>query len=86
MSALAEALFTSVRPGLNKGRCLMMAGFSSQITGVAPGEISTRVIAGGALESHKGINLPGAVRTAALRPRISRICARAWRWALTWSR
>jgi pyruvate kinase len=68
VSALAEALFTSVRPGL---RLLLDDGrIELEITGVAPGEISTRVIAGGILESHKGINVPGAaLRTSALTPK-----------------
>ena len=68
VSALAEALFTSVRPGL---RLLLDDGrIELEITGVAPGEISTRVIAGGVLESHKGINVPGvALRTSALTPK-----------------
>lgn len=68
VSALAEALFTSVRPGL---RLLLDDGrIELEITGVAPGEISTRVIAGGPLESHKGINVPGAaLRTSALTPK-----------------
>ncbi|HYN08349.1 MAG TPA: pyruvate kinase [Vicinamibacterales bacterium] len=68
VSAASDALFTSVRTGhtllLDDGRIELT------VTGVAPGEISTRVVAGGRLEAHKGINVPGvALRTSALTPK-----------------
>ncbi|HEY7475037.1 MAG TPA: pyruvate kinase [Vicinamibacterales bacterium] len=68
VSADSDALFTSVRAGhtllLDDGKIEL------EVTGVAPGEISTRVVAGGRLESHKGINVPGvALRTSALTPK-----------------
>ena len=65
VSASSEALFTSVRPGhpllLDDGRIEL------EVQGIAPGEITTRVVGGGKLESHKGINVPGVpLRTSAL--------------------
>jgi pyruvate kinase len=68
VSAASDALFTSVRTGhtllLDDGKIEL------EVTAVAPGEIATRVVAGGRLESHKGINVPGvALRTSALTPK-----------------
>jgi pyruvate kinase len=68
VSSDSDALFTSVRVGhtllLDDGKIEL------EVTGVAPGAISTRVVAGGRLESHKGINVPGvALRTSALTPK-----------------
>jgi pyruvate kinase len=68
VSSSADALFTSVRAGhrllLDDGRIEL------EVLEVTPGRISTRVIAGGRLESHKGINVPAvALRTAALTPK-----------------
>jgi pyruvate kinase len=68
VSSSADALFTSVRPGhrllLDDGRIEL------EVLDVAPGKISTRVIAGGRLESNKGINVPAvALRTSALTPK-----------------
>ena len=65
VSASSEALFTSVRPGhrllLDDGRIEL------EVQGIAPGELFTRVVGGGKLESHKGINVPGVpLRTSAL--------------------
>src|SRR5262245_587301 len=68
VSSSADALFTSVRAGhrllLDDGRIEL------EVLEVTPGRISTRVIAGGRLESHKGINVPAvALRTSALTPK-----------------
>ncbi len=65
VSAESDALFTSVRTG---HRLLLDDGkIELEVTGVAPGELTTRVIAGGRLDSHKGINVPGVqLRTSAL--------------------
>lgn len=61
-------LFASVSEGqhllIDDGRLDVVA------TGVRPGEIVTRVIAGGVLDSRKGIHVPGSVvRTPALMPK-----------------
>ena len=68
VSSPADALFTSVRAGhrllLDDGRIEL------EVLEVTPARISTRVIAGGRLESHKGINVPAvALRTSALTPK-----------------
>lgn len=60
-----DALFTSVEPGhrllLDDGRIEL------EVTGVASGALTTRVITGGPLGAHKGINVPGVpLRTSAL--------------------
>jgi pyruvate kinase len=57
VSTAVEALFTSVHPG---HRLLLDDGLVElEVTGVAPGRLTTRVVAGGTLESHKGITVPG---------------------------
>jgi pyruvate kinase len=68
VSCSFDALFTSVRPG---HRLLVDDGkIELDVRAVAPGRIETRVVAGGPLESHKGINVPdAAVRTSALTPK-----------------
>lgn len=68
VSCSFDALFTSVVVGqrllLDDGRIEL------DVTAVSPGRIETRVVAGGLLESHKGINLPGgAIRASALTPK-----------------
>jgi len=68
VSSTADALFTSMRAGhrllLDDGRIEL------EVSDVAPGRLTTRVVAGGRLESHKGINVPGvALRTSALTPK-----------------
>ena len=68
VSVSSDALFTSVRAGhrllLDDGRIEL------EITSVAPGKISTRVVNGGRLEGHKGINVPDVpLRTSALTPK-----------------
>ena len=65
ISCAFDALFTSVAAGqrllLDDGRIEL------QVESVAPGQLTTRVVNGGVLDSHKGINLPGvALRTTAL--------------------
>ncbi len=63
-----DALFTSVQPG---HRLLVDDGtIELEVTAVARGRLSTRVLTDGVLGPHKGINLPDApVRTAALTPK-----------------
>jgi len=63
-----DALFTSVAPG---HRLLVDDGtIEVEVTEVAPGRITTRMITGGVLQSHKGINVPGVrLRTSALTPK-----------------
>jgi len=63
-----EALFTSVGEG---DRLLLDDGrIELAVIGTSPGALETRVIVGGVLDSHKGINVPGAViQTSALTPR-----------------
>ena len=63
-----DALFTSVVAGQ---RLLLDDGkFELEVTAVEPGRLTTRVIAGGRLDSNKGINVPGtALRTSALTPK-----------------
>jgi pyruvate kinase len=68
VSVASDALFTSVRSGhrllLDDGRIEL------EITGVAPGKLTTRVVGGGRLEAHKGINVPDVpLRTSALTPK-----------------
>jgi pyruvate kinase len=63
-----DALFLSVRPGdlllLDDGRIEL------EVTRADPSGLETRVISGGVLESHKGINVPGtALRTSAVTPK-----------------
>lgn len=60
-----EALFSSVVPGQ---RLLVDDGrIELEVSDVSPGALTTRVIAGGPLEGHKGINVPGVpLRTSAL--------------------
>lgn len=63
-----DGLFTSVAVGqrllLDDGRIEL------EVDAVAPTELKTRVITGGLLDAHKGINLPGVVlRTSALTPK-----------------
>jgi pyruvate kinase len=63
-----EALFTSVAAGqhllLDDGRIEL------EVEGVAPSRLTTRVVNGGMLDGHKGINLPGVtLRTSALTPK-----------------
>ncbi len=65
ISCSFDALFTSVAPGqrllLDDGRIEL------EVESVAPGHLTTRVVNGGLLETHKGINLPGVtLRTSAL--------------------
>jgi pyruvate kinase len=65
VSSAFAPLFTSVSPGqrmlLDDGRLEVV------VTDVRPGEILTRVIEGGVLDSRKGIHVPGSVvQTAAL--------------------
>ena len=60
-----DALFTSLAAGqrllLDDGRIEL------EVEGVAPARLTTRVVSGGVLEAHKGINLPGVtLRTSAL--------------------
>jgi pyruvate kinase len=68
VSVASDALFTSVRAGhrllLDDGRIEL------EITSVAPGKLATRVVSGGRLEAHKGINVPDVpLRTSALTPK-----------------
>jgi pyruvate kinase len=68
VSCRFEALFTSVQPG---HRLLVDDGhLELEVTAVAPGRLTTRVVTGGVLDSHKGINVPDvAIRTTALTPK-----------------
>ncbi|MEZ5317887.1 MAG: pyruvate kinase [Vicinamibacterales bacterium] len=63
-----DALFTSVAVGQ---RLLVDDGrIELEVTGVAPGRLETRVVAGGPLEAHKGINVPNVpIRTSAVTPK-----------------
>jgi pyruvate kinase len=63
-----DALFTSVQPS---HRLLVDDGHMElEVTAVAPGKLTTRVITGGTLGAHKGINVPGVqLRTSALTPK-----------------
>ena len=63
-----DALFTSVQP---RQRLLVDDGrIELEVVSVSPGRVTTRVTAGGVLESRKGINIPDAVvRTSALTPK-----------------
>ena len=60
-----DALFSSVSPG---HRLLLDDGkIELEVTAASPRELTTRVVAGGPLGSHKGINVPGvALRTSAV--------------------
>jgi pyruvate kinase len=63
-----DALFTSVQP---THRLLVDDGhIELEVTAVAPGKLTTRVVTGGTLDAHKGINVPGVqLRTSALTPK-----------------
>ena len=63
-----EALFTSIEKGM---RLLLDDGaIELEVTGTDAARVETRVTVGGQLQSHKGINVPGAlVRTPALTPK-----------------
>ena len=63
-----EALFTSIEKGM---RLLLDDGaIELEVTGTDADRVETRVTVGGQLQSHKGINVPGAlVRTPALTPK-----------------
>ena len=65
VSCSFEPLFTSVPAG---ARLLLDDGrIELEVTSVSAGRLETRVITGGVLESHKGINVPGtALRTSAV--------------------
>ena len=68
ISCSFDALFTSVAAGqrllLDDGRIEL------EVEAVAPSRLTTRVVAGGQLDAHKGINLPGVMlRTSALTPK-----------------
>jgi pyruvate kinase len=63
-----DALFTSVQVG---DRLLVDDGrIELEITSVAPGRLTTRVVSGGLLDANKGINVPNVpLRTSALTPK-----------------
>ncbi|MFI5178159.1 MAG: pyruvate kinase [Vicinamibacterales bacterium] len=63
-----EALFTSVETGQ---RLLIDDGLIEvEVEAVAPQRLTTRVVNGGLLDAHKGINLPGvSLRTSPLTPK-----------------
>ena len=64
VSCAFDALFTSVATGQ---RLLVDDGtIELDVVDVAPGRLTTRVRADAVLEGHKGINVPGAIRTSAL--------------------
>ena len=65
VSCQFDALFTSVQAGQ---RLLVDDGhLELDVTAVAPGTLTTRVVTGGMLDAHKGINVPGVpLRTSAL--------------------
>jgi pyruvate kinase len=68
ISCSFDALFTSVAAGqrllLDDGRIEL------EVEAVAPSRLTTRVMTGGQLDAHKGINLPGVMlRTPALTPK-----------------
>ncbi|HKW01436.1 MAG TPA: pyruvate kinase [Vicinamibacterales bacterium] len=68
ISCAFDALFTSVATGqrmlLDDGRIEL------EVETVAPSRLTTRVVSGGQLDAHKGINLPGVMlRTSALTPK-----------------
>jgi pyruvate kinase len=68
ISCSFDALFTSVHAG---HRLLMADGrLELEVTSAAPGQLMTRVVTGGVLDSHKGINVPDvSIRTSALTPK-----------------
>jgi len=68
VSCTFDALFTSVNPG---HRLLVDDGhIELEVTATEPGRLTTRVVSGGVLQSHKGINVPGVpLRTSALTPK-----------------
>ena len=68
VSCAFDALFTSIAPGQ---RLLLDDGLIElEVTGVSPGAIDTRVVAGGRLQANKGINVPDVpLRTSALTPK-----------------
>jgi pyruvate kinase len=65
VSCAFDALFTSVPAG---ERLLIDDGrIELEVTAVSPGVLDTRVVTGGRLSAHKGINVPGVpLRTSAL--------------------
>ena len=65
VSCAFDALFTSVQAG---HRLLVDDGhLELEVTAVAPGKLTTKIVIGGALGAHKGINVPGVpLRTSAL--------------------
>jgi pyruvate kinase len=68
VSCAFDALFTSVQPG---HRLLVDDGhLELEVSSVAPAKLVTKVIVGGKLGAHKGINVPGVpLRTSALTPK-----------------
>ena len=68
VSTTFGALFDSVSAGT---RLLLDDGrIELDVTRVAPGRLETRVVTGGQLESHKGINAPGVeMKTPAMTPK-----------------
>ncbi len=68
ISCSFDALFTSVATGqhllLDDGRIEL------EVDAIAPSRLTTRVVSGGVLDAHKGINLPGVMlRTSAMTPK-----------------
>jgi pyruvate kinase len=68
VSCAFEALFVSLPRGaqllVDDGRIEL------EVTGASPGRIDTRVVTGGTLDSHKGINVPGVdLQTVAVTPK-----------------
>jgi pyruvate kinase len=68
VSCAFEALFASVPAG---ARLLLDDGrLEVEVTGVSATRLDTRVVTGGVLESHKGINIPGVeLKTPAMTPK-----------------
>ena len=61
-------LFESV--GLGQRLLVDDGRLELEVTSVAPGRVTTRVVTGGVLDSHKGINVPGlSIRTTGLLPK-----------------
>ena len=80
-STTYQGLSGDVRPGnrilIDDGRVLL------EVTGVGGPRVRSRVLVGGTISDHKGINLPGAAVSApALTPKDEATCAgrsaRAW--------